>query len=201
MNVRIPMSKDERHAHILQTAKALFQERGYDHVTIADVIAASNIARGTFYLHFDSLESLLSALFDQVVDETWRRIAPILNDLSIPFTTCTVEVIRAVFRMFDGDPSMGMVFHSGGGQSFVERKQEAMYKKLGGLLVDALIRRHGNELNHIEWTVAILITLVGNMSSYATLYILATDKTAFEDKLIEFVLAGLREHLSPIIDL
>jgi AcrR family transcriptional regulator len=195
------MSKDERHAHILRTAKSLFQERGYDHVTIADVIAESNIARGTFYLHFDSLESLLTALFEQVVDETWRRIAPILNDLSIPFTNCTVEVIRAVFRMFDDDPSMGMVFHSGGGQAFVERKQEAMYDKLGGLLVDALIRRHGAEIEHLEWTVAMLITLVGSMSSYATLYVLASDKPAYEEKLIEFVLAGLREHLSPFFEL
>ncbi len=195
------MSKEERHAHILRTAQSLFQERGYDSVTIADVIQASNIARGTFYLHFDSLESLLSALFDQVVDETWKRIAPILNDMSIPFHTCTIEVIQAVFRMFDNDPSMGVVFHSGGGQAFVEQKQDAMFNKLGGLLVDALERRHGKNLHHVEWTVAMLITLVGNMSTYATMYIQSTDKPAFEEKLISFVLAGLRQHLSPIVNL
>ncbi len=195
------MSKDERHAHIISTAKSLFGQYGYDHVTIADVINASNIARGTFYLHFNSLESLLTALFDQVVDETWRRIAPILNDLSIPFQTCTIEVVRAVFRMFYDDPSMAMVFHSGGGRAFVERKQEAMFNKLGALLQDALKRRHGTNLDHIEWTVAMLITLVGNMPGYATLYVKASEKAAFEEKLIDFVLAGLRDHLSPIIDL
>ncbi len=195
------MSKNERHGHILRAAKLLFQQHGYDSVTIADVIQASNIARGTFYLHFDSLESLLTALFDQVVDETWKRIAPILNDLSIPFHTCTVEVIRAVFRMFNDDPLMGMVFRSGGGQAFLEQKQEAMFNKLGALLVHALERRHGTHLEHVEWTVAMVISFVGDMSSYATMYLTEADKPAFETKLTDFVFAGLREHLAPVVEL
>lgn len=199
--MRQPMSKDERHKHILNTAKQLFQERGYDDVTIADVIAASNIARGTFYLHFASLEALLSALFDDVVDETWRRIAPILEDVSIPFQICTVEVVRAVFRMFDDDPAMAGVFYSGGGRAFTAKKQQAMYGRLGALLVDALERRHGQQIPKVQWTVAMLISLVGDMSFYAVENVPIRERDAFEAHLTDFVIAGLERHLAPWITL
>ncbi|MBX6352757.1 MAG: TetR/AcrR family transcriptional regulator [Thermoflavifilum sp.] len=194
------MSKEERHRHILETAKRLFQERGYDKVTIADVIHASNIARGTFYLHFSSLEELLMALFEQTVEQTWKRIAPILEDLSIPFRQCTIEVVRAVFRMHDEDPSMARVFFMGGGETFVRHRDEAMYHRLGGLLVEALRRRHNVDIPHLDWTAAMLIALVADMSLYAQLYVPVHERKAFEQGVIDFVLAGLRTHLAPHVD-
>lgn len=197
--MRQVMTKEQRHAHILNTAKKLFQKYGYDHVTIADVITASNIARGTFYLHFDSLETLLTALFDQVVDELWKRISPLLEDMSIPFERCTIEVIHAVFRMFDSDKAMASVFYSGGGQAFVTKKQQAMYGKLGGFLVQSLEHRHGKTVENIEWTAIMLISLVGDMSYYASSHIPDEEKDAFEERLVEFVLAGLRRHLAAVI--
>lgn len=194
------MTKEERHRHILQTAKRLFQERGYDNVTIADVIAASDIARGTFYLHFDSLETLLMTLFDEVVQETWRQIEPILSDLSSSVETCTLEVVRAVFGMFDRDPSMIAVFYSGGGQEYVRKKQEAMFDKMGGLLVKALERRHGTHIPHLPWTVSMVIALVADMSYYAETRVPQQDRAMFEQRLVSFVMAGLSEHIGPCIE-
>jgi AcrR family transcriptional regulator len=200
--MRQPMSKEQRHIHILETARQLFQERGYDDVTIADVITSSNIARGTFYLHFDSLESLLTALFDDLVEQTWLRIHPILSDVSVPFEQATVDVVHAVVRMFDDDKTMAAVFYSGGGKAFMQRKQQAMYGKLGNQLVEALERRHGNALpkNEVEWTVVMLISLIGDMAYYAAMNIPERDKVAFEDHLVNFVLAGLRSHLRGVLD-
>jgi AcrR family transcriptional regulator len=199
--MRQPMSKDERHRHILNTAKRLFQERGYENVTISDVIEASNIARGTFYLHFDSLEHLLGDLFEETVSAAWQRIEPILADLNRSFESCTLAVIDAVFRLFDDDPSLGAVFYSGGGRAFMEKKQQAMYDSFGARLVEALERRHQAHIPNLDWTVKMLIALVGDMSYYAATQVSPVDKPAFERRLAEFVLAGMRAHLKPYIPL
>lgn len=202
------MSKDERHTHILRTAKKLFQQYGYDHVTIADVIKASNIARGTFYLHFESLEMLLTALFEEVVQETWTRIAPILEEVEY-VEACTIETVHAVFRMFDNDdePMIG-VFFSGGGAEFMRKREEALYDKLGGLVVKALERRHERLYGHtdaeldvpkLEWTVAMLISVVANMSHYAHTRVTPEENAQFEQSLVRFVVAGSSEHMSPFI--
>lgn len=193
--MRESMNRQERHAHILHTAKRLFEEHGYDHVTIADVISASNVARGTFYLHFSSLEELLTELFEQSVEQTWRTIAPILADLSTSVEVCTVQVIRAVFRMFDNNPSMISVFYSGGGQDFVQKKQVALYDKLGQLLRDAIQRRHTEPVPRLEWTVAMLISLVADMSYYAATKVARDDHPGFEEHLIRFAMAGLERNL------
>lgn len=204
--MRVPMNKSQRHAHILYIAKRLFVERGYDDVTIADVIKASDIARGTFYLHFDSLESLLTALFDEVVNQTWQQIAPILEQVE-DIEACTVETVRTVFRMFDGsEDSLGEVFISGGGAEFTRRKEEALYGRLGGLLEASIAKRHkllhGGQIptaeRNLKWTVVMLVSLVANMSHYATHSVSSEQRKDFEQHLVSFVLAGLRTHMSEI---
>lgn len=47
-------------AHIVETASALFRERGYDGVGIADLMAAAGFTQGGFYKHFGSKADLIA---------------------------------------------------------------------------------------------------------------------------------------------
>lgn len=47
-------------AHIVETASALFRERGYDGVGIADLMAAAGFTHGGFYKHFGSKADLMA---------------------------------------------------------------------------------------------------------------------------------------------
>lgn len=47
-------------AHIVETASALFRERGYDGVGIADLMAVAGFTHGGFYKHFPSKADLLA---------------------------------------------------------------------------------------------------------------------------------------------
>src|SRR5271170_5012307 len=47
-------------AHIVETASALFRERGYDGVGIADLMAVAGFTHGGFYKHFSSKADLLA---------------------------------------------------------------------------------------------------------------------------------------------
>ncbi|MGC1330852.1 TetR/AcrR family transcriptional regulator, partial [Pseudomonas sp.] len=46
-------------AHIVETASALFRERGYDGVSVADLMAAAGFTHGGFYKHFASKADLM----------------------------------------------------------------------------------------------------------------------------------------------
>lgn len=52
------MTPDARREAILDAAQKLFLERGYDAVTIADVLDAACISKGGFYHHFTAKEDL-----------------------------------------------------------------------------------------------------------------------------------------------
>ncbi len=47
-------------AHIVETASTLFRERGYDGVSVADLMAAAGFTHGGFYKHFRSKADLMS---------------------------------------------------------------------------------------------------------------------------------------------
>lgn len=47
-------------AHIVETASALFKERGYDGIGIAELMAAAGFTQGGFYKHFDSKADLMA---------------------------------------------------------------------------------------------------------------------------------------------
>lgn len=57
---------------VVETALALFAERGYEQVTVDDILQAANISKGTFYHYFSGKEELLAEL-DAVQDELVGR--------------------------------------------------------------------------------------------------------------------------------
>lgn len=63
----MPGAHDTREA-LRRTALAMFSQRGYDAVTVAQVARAANVSHMTFFRHFPSKESVVVAdLFDPVI--------------------------------------------------------------------------------------------------------------------------------------
>ena len=58
------MAKPQRRDSILRAARSVFAEKGYHQASVADILAAADIARGTFYLYFDSKR----AIFDELIE-------------------------------------------------------------------------------------------------------------------------------------
>ena len=62
---------DARRQQLLDAAVWVFARKGYRQASISDVIARAGVARGTFYLHFESKD----AVFLAIVEDFHRRIA------------------------------------------------------------------------------------------------------------------------------
>lgn len=60
---------DERRGRILDAAQNLFFTRGWDDVTIADVLVAAEISKGGFYHHFAAKEDLLDGVVERSTKE------------------------------------------------------------------------------------------------------------------------------------
>ncbi|WP_324754311.1 TetR/AcrR family transcriptional regulator [Roseovarius sp. Pro17] len=63
------MAPQERRAHILNAAQGLFFARGWDDVTIADVLSEAAISKGGFYHHFTAKEDLLDGVIERFTSE------------------------------------------------------------------------------------------------------------------------------------
>ncbi len=60
----------ERHARIVKKAAKLFRERGFEDVTVAEVMKAAGLTHGAFYSHFGSKEELMAAAVDAAMQGT-----------------------------------------------------------------------------------------------------------------------------------
>lgn len=74
---RLPAEK--RRSMILQAAAEVFAERGYRLSSVNDIIQRAGIARGTFYLYFDSKREVflqvIQSYFEDIASILWRNHA------------------------------------------------------------------------------------------------------------------------------
>ena len=56
----------QNRTHILDAATELFREKGFDAVTVAEVMKAAGLTHGGFYGHFSSKEDLIAKALDHV---------------------------------------------------------------------------------------------------------------------------------------
>jgi AcrR family transcriptional regulator len=66
---RVVKDPDVRRQELMDAALRVFHEKGLTKATVSDVTDEAGVAKGTFYLYFDSKEHLLGALKDRFVDE------------------------------------------------------------------------------------------------------------------------------------
>lgn len=71
------VNKDSKRSHILDCAKELFALNGYHNTSINDIIKKAGIARGTFYLYFDSKRTVFSEILESVVRSVTSGLRPI----------------------------------------------------------------------------------------------------------------------------
>jgi AcrR family transcriptional regulator len=78
------MAREEAYAGkrsaILDAAQRLIYSKGYEQMTIQDVLDALRISKGAFYYYFDSKPALLDALLARAQDEVLAVLRPIAQD-------------------------------------------------------------------------------------------------------------------------
>lgn len=76
---RVIKHPELRRAALLDLAFALFLARGFEHVSLNDLIAEAGISKGAFYHYFDSKEALLAALVERSAREVLAELEPIFQ--------------------------------------------------------------------------------------------------------------------------
>ncbi len=74
---------NERRQEILDAAQQLIYTKGYEQMTIQDILDAVQISKGTFYYYFVSKQSLLEALLDSIFETVIQLILPVTQDQNL----------------------------------------------------------------------------------------------------------------------
>lgn len=112
--------RDERRQRtferLLQAARELFSEHGFDRTTIDDITTAAHVSRGTFFNYFDNKDAVLAALhmvhmnkLPGIIDDllardltTAERIQSLFDDV-VEAAVTLEQYFRATTRELDRD--------------------------------------------------------------------------------------------------
>ena len=83
----------------LDVAQRLVQTKGYDAMSIQDVLNELEASKGAFYHYFDSKQDLLEAIVERFADSSMASLSPILNDPDLPALRKLEKVFAGIARI------------------------------------------------------------------------------------------------------
>ena len=130
-----------RRSAILLAARRRFALRGYHRTSIDDIIEEAGIARGTFYLHFESKR----AIFDELVAELLATLQSTVRRIDVspgaqpPMQQLDTMVSRVLDALVENRELTGLLLREAVGlDEDFDRKLNDFYGRLEALIVSAL---------------------------------------------------------------
>ena len=88
-----PAAHALRRDAFLDAGQRLIQTKGYDEMSLQDVLDELDASRGAFYHYFDSKGALLEAVVERMVDAVTATLAPVVADPDLP----AIKKLQGVF--------------------------------------------------------------------------------------------------------
>jgi AcrR family transcriptional regulator len=135
------VEKDKRRAHLLQSAREVFAEKGYHRTSVSDIIERSDVARGTFYLYFSGKRDV----FDCILDIRLKQLQGLIHPIDLnPGSPPPVEQLRSTLRSVmqtairGRDETQILLNHASGLDSEVDAKMTEFYQAVQSRIESAL---------------------------------------------------------------
>jgi len=130
---RAKAQRISRRAHILSTAERVFAAKGYHQTRISDIIRAAGIARGTFYIYFESKNGIFHELLDQLLVELRATVVGVeTGPAAPPVAEQLLETVTRIVRAVEDHRALTRIIlrEAVGLDAEVDRKLREFYGSL-----------------------------------------------------------------------
>jgi AcrR family transcriptional regulator len=133
--------RESRRAAVLKVARQIFSRKGYHATSINDLIEGAAIARGTFYLYFESKR----AIFDELLDGLFTTLQAQVRRIEVgpdappPEEQMNATVDRVLETLFDNREMARILLREAVGiDSDFDRKLFDFYGRIEAMIVGGL---------------------------------------------------------------
>lgn len=140
-STRAERQREQRKRELLDVALRVFGQRGYHQTRIADIIDAAGVARGTFYLYFESKNAIFHALLDDLLSKVRTSVVGVsMAPNAEPVHTQIRDSVERVLAAFVESPDLTRVVlrEAVGLDDEVDRKLADFHARLHWWLANAL---------------------------------------------------------------
>ena len=189
--VRAKAKRARRRRNILTAALRVFSAKGYHRTRIADIIEEASIARGTFYLYFDSKNVIFQELLEDVLTRIDQNVVGVnLEPTAAPVRDQLLSVVREVFAAFHADRALAKLIlrEAIGLDDEVDAMLNGFYDRLHGWLVGSLANGQRIGLIRDVDTDLTAWLILGSVKQFGDLVLSRPDDEIDLDHLAEVIL-------------
>ena len=195
-----------RREAFLDVGQRLIQTRGYEQMTIQDLLDELDTSRGAFYHYFDSKQALLEAVVERFADAALATLEPILNDPRLTALQKLEQVLAGIARFKAEQKELVLailqIWTSDGNALVREKVRQLSASRLGPILA-ALIRQGVAEgqfsTGSPEATAMVILQLMLGYQEVATQYFLARQAGTITFEEVQRSFAAYTEALERIL--
>jgi AcrR family transcriptional regulator len=115
--------KDAKRTALMQAAVRVFAERGYHSATIRDIVAAANVAVGTFYFYFPDKETLFVYLYEETGEFLLQTIQQAITG-RVTLPKQIAAGVQAMVNIAVYEPAVVYLLFVGGAGAFAALKEK-----------------------------------------------------------------------------
>jgi AcrR family transcriptional regulator len=158
----------------LDVAQRLVQTKGYEAMSIQDVLDELEASKGAFYHYFDSKQALLEAVVDRFADGAMAGLAPVLNDPSLPAIRKLEKFFAGVARWKADQKELVLAIMevwNSDGNAIVREKLRRLTRRIMVPLLSMLVRQGVDEgafrVDSPDQTAMVLVSLMEGFQQQA----------------------------------
>jgi len=181
---------------ILDAAQRLVYTKGYERMTLQDILAELQISSGAFYHYFDSKPAVLEAFIERIQQETEKSLLPIIHDLQLS----AIEKFQGFFDTLDrlriahkADVVMlGRVWYTDDNAIVRQKVDEAVRQQRAPLLNEIVrqgIREGVFTTAYPDQAGDVILSLLQGMGNAHAKLLLSLDQAPDEQRSIETIVA------------
>ena len=159
----------------LDVAQRLVQTKGYEAMSIQDVLDELEASKGAFYHYFDSKQSLLEAVVDRFADGAMAGLAPVLSDPDLPALRKLEKVFAGIARWKADQKELVLAIMevwNSDGNAIVREKLRRLTERIMVPLLSAVVRQGVNEgaflVDSPDETATVLVSLMEGFQQQAS---------------------------------
>lgn len=190
---------------ILDAARRLIVSKGYERLTVQDLLDDLEISKGAFYHYFESKPAVIEALTERLVGDSERVLAPIVTDDTLgaldKLQRFFAEIIRWKSARQNLFVAMLPVWHAPDNIVFRVQVDMAVAKRLAPLLARIVrqgVDEHQFAIAYPEQAGAIIIALIQALQDVMAQQLLAAAHRSAEAPTVKEMVATYGAHIEAI---
>ncbi|MBQ4255607.1 MAG: TetR/AcrR family transcriptional regulator, partial [Bacilli bacterium] len=127
---KMARNEEKTYANVHNALETLIMEKGYENISVSEIISRSGVARSTFYAHYKCKDDVLIGLCDHIFEHVFSSNLSKEKGhdfSSVPAFDYRHIVVHTFYHFKEDEELIGAIFSSSASHIFVEALKKKAY--------------------------------------------------------------------------